>query len=90
MLSASEVYRLAEDTQVHKLLEDLLFRGTGQSMFSYEANDIFVSNKHNAVTWALRLQRVALQGSFSSRALLYFRVKLSTLGPLLQGLGAVI
>jgi hypothetical protein len=45
-------------------------------------------NKHHAVSWALRLQRVVLQGSFASWALLYFRIKLSTLGLLLQGSGA--
>lgn len=49
-----------------------------------------MKNKWSAVPWALRLQRVVLQGSFASWALLYFRVKLSTLGPLLQGSGAVI
>ena len=42
------------------------------------------------MSWALRLQPVVLQGSSTSWALLYFRVKLSTLGPLLQGSGAVI
>jgi hypothetical protein len=38
----------------------------------------FISNKHSAVSWALRLQRIALQGP------------IPVLGPLLQGLGAVI
>jgi hypothetical protein len=51
---------------------------------------IIIYNKWIAVPWALRLQRVVLQGSFASWALLYFKVKLSTLGPLLQGLGAII
>jgi hypothetical protein len=51
---------------------------------------IYCTNKWSAVPWALRLQRVVLQGSFASWALLYFRVKPSTLGPLLQGSGAVI
>jgi hypothetical protein len=47
-------------------------------------------NKSDAVEWALRLQRVDLQGSFARWALLYFRVKLFTTGLLLQGSGAVI
>jgi hypothetical protein len=51
---------------------------------------ILMRNKWIAVPWALRFQRVALQGSFFSRALLYFRVKLSILGLLLQGSGVVI
>jgi len=32
------------------------------------------SNKWSAVSWALRLQRVVLQGLFASWALLYFKV----------------
>jgi hypothetical protein len=55
-----------------------------------ESSTLLSGIKHHAVSWALRLQRVVLQGSFASLALLYFRVKLSTLGPLLQGSGAVI
>jgi hypothetical protein len=60
------------------------------SLIFYNVGLHGLENKWSAVPWALRLQRVVLQGSFASWALLYFRVKLSTLGPLLQGSGAVV
>jgi hypothetical protein len=49
-----------------------------------------VYNKWSAAPWALRFQRVDLQGSFARWALLYFKVKLSIIRSLLQGLSAVI
>jgi hypothetical protein len=38
----------------------------------FDSHSALDNNKSDAVQWALRLQRVVLQGSFASWALLYY------------------